>query len=118
MKMTPVAALPLNLWTTGAHRANVLRQLEALGQLMPSPAGPHRLIFAHVLAPHPPLVFNADGSARVLDTNWLALQDGNHYLGSEEAYVQGYGAQTRFVLSRLEGVVRAILVSPARRPPF
>jgi len=116
MKMTPFAALPVSRWTNGTHRTNVLQQLDALEQLTPNPQGPHRLVFADVLAPHPPFVFNADGSARTLGTNWLAMGDGNHYLGSEESYVQGYSAQTRFILTPIEGVVRAILRQPGPTP--
>lgn len=116
MKMTPFAALPVSRWTSGAHRVNVLTQLAALESLKPSPGSPHRLVFAHVLAPHPPFVFEADGRARALDTNWLSMGDGNHYDGSEESYLRGYSAQTRFVLARLEEVMRAILSHPGPTP--
>ena len=116
MKMTLLAALPLNRWTNGAHRSNVLNQFDALETLTPNPKAPHRLIFAHVLAPHPPFVFNADGSARALDTNWLAMGDGSLFKGSEDAYLRGYSAQARFILARLEQVVRAILRQPGPTP--
>jgi len=44
------------------HRQRILRTFDQLSKLAEEDAARPRLIFAHLLAPHPPLVFAADGS--------------------------------------------------------
>lgn len=76
-------------------------------------------VFAHVLAPHPPFVFRADGGDR---PNPLpaGLQDGSHWHAvgdpAGESYVEGYRAQAAFVTGRVRTIVDAILATSATPP--
>ncbi len=90
-----------------------------LGRLPETAARPGpKLVFAHLLAPHPPFVFGPEGEplerARPFD-----FGDGSHYYdmgGTHEEYVRRYRDQLRYVSSRLLDVVGRILEG-APEPP-
>ena len=49
-------------WLLGQHRSRVTRTFGAMAGLAAERDSPARLIFGHVMAPHPPSAFAADGS--------------------------------------------------------
>jgi hypothetical protein len=105
-------ALPL-----AAHRRQVRWTFDdLLGSVAEQRAEPS-LFFAHVLAPHPPFAFNADGSDRKTTLPAL-MADGDHWHamadGSGEDYVEGYLATLRFVNARVQQLVQAILARSDR----
>jgi len=69
--------------------------------------------FAHVLIPHPPLVFDSDGSI---------LADPGYYGGdkasalNEEYEIDGYKRQVMFISSKIEDIVRQILSESENEP--
>jgi hypothetical protein len=78
---------------------------------MASVSGP-KLVFAHVLVPHLPFVFNADGSVQ---------QDENYYRDSsnpinDDYYQKGYTAQIQFINSRILPILKMI-INESRVPP-
>ncbi|HYZ91497.1 MAG TPA: hypothetical protein VFA34_03775 [Actinomycetota bacterium] len=87
------------------HRSVALRQLELL-RSAPSLRGP-KFVFAHVLMPHPPYVFTADGS---LQTHEKRI-DLRHAGGSP------YLEQLKFLNARLERIINGIVTSNRKRPP-
>ena len=98
------------------HRRRIrfaLRELPRLARL-PGP----KFVFAHLLAPHPPFVFHADGSPAASGRGFR-FQDGSHYLetSTREAYVEGYRGQAAFLAQEVERAVRALLAD-APRPPI
>ncbi len=97
------------------HRARITYVLETLPRLAGLP-GP-KFVFAHLLAPHPPFVFDAQGDA-VANTHAFELYDGNHYLtrASRDDYVRGYRAQVAFMSGAIEGVVAGILAASSEPP--
>jgi hypothetical protein len=114
VSLTPLRALPIERWTYGAHR----RKVEASFQhLIDSSrlAGP-KLVFAHILAPHPPFVFGADGGTVSNDTRIFSLADGDQPAGSPEEYAAGYRDQAAFVARRMLDVIDAILARPGPPP--
>lgn len=114
LSLTPLRALLPDRSTYGAHR----RKIEAAfshARAVAGDAGP-TLVFAHVLAPHPPFVFHADGRPRDNRARLFTLTDGSQYGGSREEYVAGYREQAQFVANRVLAVVDAILARPGPSP--
>ncbi len=111
---TPLAALPLGRWTSDSHRRKVVASFDALEASVPSAR--RTFVFAHVIAPHPPFLFNADGSARAPSRPLLGFRDGSHFPGSRADYVAGYRDQAQYVVRRLTAIVTRLLDRPGPRP--
>ncbi len=108
LRMTPLAALPLQRWSVDGHRANILRQFEALRRIARDPDERPRFVFAHILAPHPPFVFEHDGARRLLPNGPFSTGDGDKYPGTSDDYRAGYAAQVGFVVTQLKDVLSVI----------
>ena len=111
---TPIAALPLSPWTLEAHRRTLEDSFSALATA--AATGRRTFVFAHLIAPHPPFVFNADGSRRTTSHTLLGFRDANHFPGSTTEYISGYRAQTQFVVQRLTAILTALLERPGPTP--
>jgi hypothetical protein len=98
-----------------AHRARIRFVLDRLPQLAEAP-GP-KLVFAHLLAPHPPFVFDRQG-ADLRQEHSFELYDGNHYLGraSRSDYVNGYRGQVEFISGEIQRAIEAILAASSTQP--
>ena len=96
-----------------AHRERIDFALKGLAEAAETP-GP-KFVFVHVIIPHPPFVFHADGTP-VQAKYPFSLMDGDLYLGTPEEYLQGYREQLTYINSRIESVVQAIL-SNSPQPP-
>ena len=74
-------------------------------------------VFAHILAPHPPFVFAADGSP-VPSRAAFAYADGDHWLNvpgrSGNNYRRRYADQATWVMHRLAGTIARIQASSDR----
>ncbi len=97
-----------------AHRARVRYVFNRL-KTLPSMPGP-KIVFAHVVSPHPPFVFDAAGRP-VEPTREYKIADGDDYSGDRQEYQKAYAAQVKFVNDQLQGVVEAIL-SRSKKPPI
>jgi hypothetical protein len=74
---------------------------------------------AHIVAPHPPFVFGADGEDVSPRPKRCVLSDGTvyrYFYGGEETYVPGYRAQAEYVVKRVERAIDAILASSPEPP--
>jgi len=87
------------------HRSRIQNTLDAL-QALPQTDEP-KFVFAHIIAPHPPFVFAADGSPVTPDVPFTL--DFDFGVSSSEAYIRGYRDQVKFINGQLEKVVLAIL---------
>ena len=87
------------------HRSVALRQLELLRKA-PSIRGP-KFVFAHVLMPHPPYVFAADGSLQTHEGRKKLVHAGG------SPYVE----QLKYLNARLERVIRGLLTPSKGRSP-
>lgn len=97
--------------TNDIHRRFVLYSMETLARI-PGIPGP-KFVFAHIIMPHPPFVFRADG--RPIETN-KPFTFGSPADLSREEYRQSYLAQLEYVNTQLSGVIRAILDKSATSP--
>jgi len=72
-------------------------------------------VFAHIVAPHPPYVFNRDGGPADIDRYYDGLVSANHLVNSEgitrSKSMQLYIDQLIFLDSRLTGVLDKILAN-------
>ena len=58
--------------------------------------GSPKVVFAHIVCPHPPFVFDANGGA-VINTKPINFADGDHSDFTTQEYVEKYGAQARYI---------------------
>jgi hypothetical protein len=114
LSVTPFAGLPIDRWTYGAHRRKVMESFASIEELS-ALAGP-KLVFAHVIAPHPPFVFEANGSPRQPAGRFFGFHDGDHYRGPKGEYFTGYRDQVQFVAARLRRIVESLLNRPGPPP--
>lgn len=97
-------------WALWAHWNYVLEAFDAVENVRSEKP---MLVFAHIMAPHPPFVFSASGGF-VPQARYASL-DGDRYPGSRDDYVRGYSQQAAFVLNRAASMVDR-LVRKATRP--
>jgi hypothetical protein len=96
-----------------AHGERVLFAFKQLGALAKD-SGP-KFVFAHILSPHPPFIFDAQGQ-RIEPSRSYSISDGDDYRGSWPEYQQGYAGQVQFVNSLLETTIDQILSDSANPP--
>lgn len=98
------------------HRQRVLYTFSHLADF--TQAEGNYFIFAHIISPHPPFVFDANGKP-ILHTDPYGIADGTHYIGhkgSRDEYIAGYRGQVAFVNTLLVEAVEKIL-SQSETPP-
>ena len=86
------------------HRNRIRYILERLATL--EDGGPV-FAFAHIICPHPPFVFGADGERKQPEGSF-DLADGSHFSGTQEEYIEGYRDQLTFMNAKLKELVRRI----------
>jgi len=96
-----------------SHREWVLFQFQALSDVVQMD-GP-KFVFSHILAPHPPFVFDANGQP-IDPQHEYEIMDGSAFAGDWEEYRTGYIAQVQFVNSMLEKTIEDILIQSVAPP--
>ena len=89
------------------HRSRIRNIFDGLQRLPPTEAP--KFVFAHIIAPHPPFVFAADGSPVTPDAPFTLRFTFDASNPSSAEYIHGYREQVKFVNSQLEEVITAIL---------
>jgi hypothetical protein len=96
-----------------AHRQRTLDGLDQLRHATQIP-GP-KIVFAHLILPHPPFVFDASGR-QVDPPHPYSLGDGDEFDGDLAEYRSGYAAQVEFANRRLRQAITTLL-SRSKQPP-
>ena len=100
--------------TPESHREIIWYNFETLSEL-PDLPGP-KFIFAHIISPHPPFVF--DSAGKPLDSSHpFTFQDANEFPGAEKEYREQYVGQVQFVNRQLQEMIGAILAQ-SELPPI
>lgn len=89
------------------HRRRIRNIFETLPDLPPTEEP--KFVFAHIIAPHPPFVFAADGSAVTPETPFTLRFTFDTEDPSSDEYIEGYRDQVRYVNDQLQDVITAIL---------
>lgn len=95
------------------HRQYVLFSLETLKEV-PEIAGP-KFVFAHILSPHPPFIFDSSGNFIPPDYPYSSW-DASLFPGSKAEYVSGYTNQMTFINQKLKEAINSILDRSATPP--
>ena len=96
------------------HRQKILTSFDLLAT-PPQQPGPY-FVFAHILAPHGPFVFDKDGNPIQPQQQFnlqTGMRDGEREI-SQEAYREGYTGQLTFVNSKIEPILRDLLTHASR----
>jgi len=118
-----VAMTPLPIFAASshspseAHRERVSYTLDQLPRLA-NEYSP-KFVFAHIVSPHPPFLFDAEGNA-VQTADYWSVADGSHWVkdsaGAEE-YRRLYGDQATYITRRLLQTIRQLLDNCGKDSP-
>lgn len=97
------------------HRRHILFALAKL-QEVPALEGDY-FVYAHIIAPHPPFVFDEEGGVAPQDTPF-SLNDANYYLRehSQKSYIAGYRRQIQYINKLVLETIDAILTRSTTLP--
>src|SRR5215211_1693890 len=104
-----VASMP----TAHSHRAVIRYNFQILTEVSKIP-GP-KFVFAHIISPHPPFVFDRGGKAIGMKYPFT-FQDANEFPGSLKEYSERYVEQVQFVNNNLKKIVEVILAQSTTPP--
>jgi hypothetical protein len=95
------------------HRERISYTLDQLPRLSGDP-GP-KIVFAHIVVPHPPFVFDAEG--KVTDQRYpFSFWDGDMFQGTSEEYIQGYSDQVMFLNDSLLSWIKVLQSESSSMP--
>lgn len=106
--------LKLPLYTYNTHRQRLLFQLDTLKEIPERISGP-KIVYAHILAPHPPFVFSQSGESLEPDQPFTLAEGIGNQEGTEE-YRDGYQQQVKFINRQITEVIKTILEKSESTP--
>lgn len=75
-----------------------------------------KFVFFHIVAPHPPFVFDRHGNPTIPDVTFAGGRDGAHLGGTPAQYIEGYREQLLYVNTQTMRVIEALLTQSAQPP--
>ena len=106
--------LGISIPTHETHRQRILYELKTLKNIPTSIPGP-KIVYAHMLLPHPPYVFDQNGNP-IEPPRPYGIWDGNEYKGNREEYWKGYRDQVMFANTEILSVIDALLTKSDTPP--
>jgi hypothetical protein len=79
-----------------------------------NPKAPPTLVFAHIICPHPPFVFDAKGNDVPYD-GIFGLWDGSHWGNNSEKYKTRYLEQLKYVSSKIKTAITKLKAKTDRK---
>jgi hypothetical protein len=73
-------------------------------------------IFVHIIVPHPPFVFSANGSFKYSTFPYFSSSDGSKYIGTHQEYISGYRDQVEHIDKVMENLITGILAHSTPAP--
>jgi hypothetical protein len=102
----------------GHYRLRLENTLQKLPQIAELPGS--KFVFVHLLAPHPPFVFNADGSAAggyfLRNLAWDGKDEAQRPEYLPAVYAAGYTGELSYIDRVLPGVLRDVLANSVTEP--
>jgi len=111
--MTSLLGLPFPYAGFQSHIARIkfiFNELPLVAEL-PGP----KFVFAHILVPHPPFVFDSDGEV-LPPRHKFGLRDGSDFQGTSDEYIDGYRRQVDYVNRELELTLPKVIANSATPP--
>ena len=102
---------PITKYSTGQDRVDEI--FNSLEMTVPLINGP-KFVFAHVIAPHPPFIFDQNGP--ISPNEKLILQGADTFQGSREEYINGYISDLTYINNRVIKTIDGILSNSATKP--
>jgi hypothetical protein len=103
----------ISSYTFQAHRERVMNGFST-AKYLATKEGP-KYVFAHIIAPHPPFVFDQDGNPVQPDVEYKIF-DGRQFTGGLDAYINGYQEQLAYidtlVLDTIDDIQKKSLTPP------
>lgn len=111
---TPLSVIPrTDTNGFGLHRKRILGAFDYLGEAASLPYP--KFVFAHILSPHPPFVFCADGTpCAPVGQKIFTIEDASSYHEPHDVYRKGYAGQVQFVNRRILASLDAIQAKATR----
>jgi hypothetical protein len=109
---TPFGRIGFAGFELNPHRERILDIFESLDHFQ-APSQPV-YVFAHVLSPHPPMVFARDGQA-LRSPGGFNFGGGIHYRGTQEDFARRFAAQAQYIATRALHAVDHIIAMSAER---
>lgn len=118
LDQTPLRGEPRAIESQFLMRRDWLNDgIDTIGQLAGQSNEP-RFVFAHILAPHPPFVFMANGDV-VKHRGMFGYYDGSDYFSrgsTREQYRTGYSNQAEYISRRILASLDKLLNRPGPKP--
>jgi hypothetical protein len=100
-------------YDTHARRIEyTLRTLPEVPTSIPSP----KIVYAHIVLPHPPFVFDQEGNRLDIETPYN-LFDEIAFTGGHDDYLNGYREQVIFINHEIINVIKSLLAK-SKTPPI
>lgn len=112
---TDVFHLPFAIPNYNTHAERIQYELRTLKDVPTSIPGP-KIIYTHIVAPHPPFIFDQYGDRLQID-NPYSLWDESESNGGQAEYMKGYREQVIFIDREILQVVKSILAQ-SKTPPI